>query len=729
MKKSFVAVFSAAAIAVSSFGGTVAYGSVFSDINDVPWPGAAQYLEEAANLGLMAGYNENGQRYCKPKNNVTYCEAVQLMYAIMSSYTGTTISASIVDKWTSIMASKNIPSWAYNAVAYGLENSILSQNDISIFMSSASSQNYARREDVAVIFGKALSKVYSVSSSPSISYADKSKVATTSVPYLELLNRLNIMVGDSSNNFNPKVNINRSEMSVLVSKTNSTLKSGGNTGTSKPSTQPPSATVIQYSGKVTAKTSSGSGYSISVSDNGATKTFTTDASTTVTNGTASSTVDKINTGDSIVAVCSGNVATTIIVMSQGSSASASTEKGDINSVSTSKIALKKSSSTKEYSISNEDIPVTIDGSNSSLSSLVSKFKGGTNFSATISLDSNDKVVKIEAKRGSESKDDKDAVVSCTTSKIKLGDGTTLYFPDDDDDVTIKLDSKTKDIDELVDAYKDLDDDEQMIVSDYEADRKDVLESIKIKIEDKKSSSSSSKSSDKTGVVKSISKTKLTLKSGTEYKFADEDDISSLKIDSKSYDGDELEDFVDKVKDKMDDDSVYVELTLKSSKITKVVATTCDSDEGEVKEISSKTIKIGSKSYDIKSSTTISIIDGDDKIEKIKDFETAIDDDNKTIEATVILDDDEAISITGYVSEIEKAEIKKFNYDKSDTKCYLTLDLDNSSAKYYFTSKTDFKGDCDDLEELDDVVDDDDVKNVTLTLNEDGKIDKIDVTTK
>ena len=117
-----MAIFTAAAIAVSGLGSTMAYASVFADINSVPWPGAAQYIDEAYDLGLMAGYVENGKRYCKPKNNITYCEAAQLMYAIMSSYSGTSVSSSVVSKWTNVMASKKIPSWAYNAVAYALEN-------------------------------------------------------------------------------------------------------------------------------------------------------------------------------------------------------------------------------------------------------------------------------------------------------------------------------------------------------------------------------------------------------------------------------------------------------------------------------------------------------------------------------------------------------------------------------------------------------------------------------
>ena len=496
MKKSFLAIFSAAAIAVSGIGGTTAYASVFADINNVPWSGAEKYIDEAYNLGLMAGYVENGQRYCKAKNNVTYCEAVQLMYAIMSGYSGTTVSSSVVSKWTSTMAANNIPSWAYNAVAYALENSILSKNDISIFMSSSSAQNNARREDVAVIFGKALSKVYTLASNPTIPYKDKDKVATTSVPYLELLNRLNIMVGDSNNNFNPKVNINRAEMSVLVTKTYNTLKGSG-------SNNKPSTGVVQYSGKVTEKTSSGSGYTISVVGNGVTNKFTANASTSVTDGAGKSSLSKISTGDSIVAVCNNGVASSIIIMSQGDSSVESTEKGTVNSISSSKISLKVGSKTKDYDIANEDIEVTIDGSKSSLSSLVSKFKGSSNFTATISLNSDDEVVKIEAKRGTSDDDyDDDAIVSLSRSKVTLNNGDKLDFPDDPDDVSIKIDGKSADdYDELKDAYDDLDDDEQMVVDDYELDKHDELESLKVKIEDKKSSSSSSKSDDSGDVYK------------------------------------------------------------------------------------------------------------------------------------------------------------------------------------------------------------------------------------
>ena len=69
--KKWVAWVMAASMAAGSMGVT-AYGSVFTDIGSVPWPGAATFIDQAASMGLMNGYNENGKKYCKPRNNVSY---------------------------------------------------------------------------------------------------------------------------------------------------------------------------------------------------------------------------------------------------------------------------------------------------------------------------------------------------------------------------------------------------------------------------------------------------------------------------------------------------------------------------------------------------------------------------------------------------------------------------------------------------------------------------------
>ena len=736
MKKTIIAVLSAATLALSS---VPAYASVFSDIDTVPWPGAAQYIDEAYELGIITGYIENDQRLCKPKNNVTYCEAVQLMYALMNSYSGTSVNQSAVSKWQSTMAAENIPSWAYNAVAYALENSILSRNDISIFMASSTVQNNARREDIAVIFGKALSKVYSLASNPTLTYNDKAQIASTSVPYVELLNRLNIMVGDADNNFNPKVNMNRAELSVLVTKTYHTLKDGNGSGTTTPST--PSGTVVQYAGKVTQKTSSGSGYSVSVSVNGKEETFTANATTTVT-GTdgKSASLSDVSTGDSVVAVCSGGVATTIIIMAEGdgSEDSTSKESGTINSIDEDKIVVRSGSKNKSYDIQDEDIDVSIDGSNSSLSTLIRRFEGGRNYSVDVYLNDDDEVVRIEAKEGSGGEYDDDAISSVSTSSVKTHGGDRYYFPDDvedfdKDDELIRLDDKYVTYEDFKDAYDNLDDDEQMIITDFDLEDEDDDESelkyLEVDTEDLETSNKSSSSADTKGLIKSISKSKVVLdnEDDDEYDFADEDDIDSLEFDGKDYDvdDDEFEEFIDDIDSALDDDEVYIELTLDShDDITEAVAYTCTTAEGNIDSIdtSDRSIEIDNEDYDYTSSTTFSIIDGEDKITKDDDIDDAIDDD-KSFEVTAIInDDDEVISVIGYVSAIDDATIDKFEYDDDNDadECYIRFDLKASSVKYYF----DDSWEIDEVEKVYDEYDDGD--SASIELNDEGKIKKITI---
>ena len=732
MKKTIIAVLSAATLALSS---VPAYASVFSDIDTVPWPGAAQYIDEAYELGIITGYIENDQRLCKPKNNVTYCEAVQLMYALMNSYSGTSVNQSAVSKWQSTMAAENIPSWAYNAVAYALENSILSRNDISIFMASSTVQNNARREDIAVIFGKALSKVYSLASNPTLTYNDKAQIASTSVPYVELLNRLNIMVGDANNNFNPKVNMNRAELSVLVTKTYHTLKDGNGSGTTTPST--PSGTVVQYAGKVTQKTSSGSGYSVSVSVNGKEETFTANATTTVT-GTdgKSASLSDVSTGDSVVAVCSGGVATTIIIMAEGdgSEDSASKESGTINSIDEDKIVVRSGSKNKSYDIQDEDIDVSIDGSNSSLSTLIRRFEGGRNYSVDVYLNDDEEVVRIEAKEGEGEYDD-DAISSVSKSRVKTHGGDEYDFPDniDDEDVDdiIKLDGDYVTYDDFKDAYDELDDDEQMIIKDHELDNHDELEYLEVDTEDLETSNKSSSSADTKGLIKSISKSRVTLdnEDDDEYDFADEDDIDSLEFDGKDYDvdDDEFEKFIDNIDSALDDDDeVYIELTLDShDKITEAVAYTCTTAEDDIDydsiDTSDDTIHIDDDDYEYSSSTIVDIVDGNDKITKMSDLEDALDeDDGKTITVTAVVnDDDEILSITGYVSEISGVDLDDFKYRSSYDPDECSVEIDGT--EYTFDSGWDIE----DIKKLYDEYDDGDTE-VDMKLNDEGVIEKGDL---
>ncbi|MDO4531154.1 MAG: S-layer homology domain-containing protein, partial [Bacillota bacterium] len=67
-----------AVMAVSSLPMT-AYAANFKDINEVAW--AAGTIASVADKGLISGYDDNTFR---GKNNVTYCEAMQMVYTVLN---------------------------------------------------------------------------------------------------------------------------------------------------------------------------------------------------------------------------------------------------------------------------------------------------------------------------------------------------------------------------------------------------------------------------------------------------------------------------------------------------------------------------------------------------------------------------------------------------------------------------------------------------------------------
>ncbi len=301
--------------AVMSVGMAVsAAAATFSDINNVPWAGAEEYINSVADLGLMVGDTDSsGNKVFRAKDRVTYCEAMQLAYSVLKETGGLKTTEDTTDKWKSAMQEANIPTWAYTAVSYGLESGVVSANDIKIFMKSATENREATRENVAVIFGKAIRHISEANASATLSFSDKDSVSATSVPYVDLLARLNIFVGDENNNFNPKNYINRAEMAVIVSKSYNTVKELKSE--QQQSEQSVTPTVESVSGTVILTDNGSTEKTIAVSDaDGKVTTYTVSASTPVISLDGEpKTYEDISIGDKVtVAVSSGIVVSVII---------------------------------------------------------------------------------------------------------------------------------------------------------------------------------------------------------------------------------------------------------------------------------------------------------------------------------------------------------------------------------------------------------------------------------
>ncbi|MFR1387696.1 MAG: S-layer homology domain-containing protein [Anaerotignum sp.] len=782
--KRFLTLATTAALVLGSTN-AVAFGSTFADINTVPWPGAATFIDEAASLGLMSGYTENGKKYCKPRNKVTYCEATQLMYSIMKTYYKQDVTNETITKWKPIMDAYKIPSWAYNAVAYALDKGILVTNDLTKFMKGNTQQN-ANREDVGVIFGKALGKVYTVDMDAKLTFKDAGSISKASVPYLDLLYDKNIMVGDDYNNFNPKVNINRSEMAVLSVKTYKLLTGSGSIGSTGGTTTKPET---PSNGSVT-----GTIVNVSVLENGdlfcSVKTNTgTGLNLFGKKGTAKAYYDgkeidfsEIGTGDSVsLSYANGDIKT--ITVTKSVNGIGSKQTFDLVDMTSNKITVKDGSKEKTYTMA-DDVKVYLDDKSTTPSRIYSALDNGDDFSVTIYLNADDKVTKLYA--------------TTKNDNPKSGLLTDL----DDDELTIKVNGKSYDYDvdsdvdvkdELTDySFSDLKkhyDDTDFYVT-LTTNSKNAVTKITVNYAE----------DEVNGVLTDVTSRKLTIKAqGDTYTYNLDSDVD-VKVDGKSKD-------IDFLKENHEKTSYRVSLTLnRDDDVTDIVAIeeSMGESKGIIKRLSSSTIEIKNDkgdtfSYDLLDDTDdIDVTlngksaDFDDLKDKYKEYDIraelsfknkqvskivavnteadkgelrAIDEDEITIlvdgdKFTYDLDDDVEVTLEDddYTlsklikdfEDYENFDVKlKFNSSKSkvteieaeysSSKREVKGDLDGISSSYikvdgkkYYLSKDfdkddDVYGDAKDYDDLDDKYDDGDGTDfiIKLKLNSSGEVTRID----
>lgn len=782
--KRFLTLATTAALVLGSTN-AVAFGSTFADINTVPWPGATTFIDEAASLGLMSGYTENGKKYCKPRNKVTYCEATQLMYSIMKTYYKQDVTNETITKWKPIMDAYKIPSWAYNAVAYALDKGILVTNDLTKFMKGNTQQN-ANREDVGVIFGKALGKVYTVDMDAKLTFKDAGSISKVSVPYLDLLYDKNIMVGDDYNNFNPKVNINRSEMAVLSVKTYKLLTGSGSSGSTGGTTTKPET---PSNGSVT-----GTIVNVSVLENGdlfcSVKTNTgTGLNLFGKKGTAKAYYDgkeidfsEIGTGDSVsLSYANGDIKT--ITVTKSVNGIGSKQTFDLVDMTSNKITVKDGSKEKTYTMA-DDVKVYLDDKSTTPSRIYSALDNGDDFSVTIYLNADDKVTKLYA--------------TTKNDNPKSGLLTDL----DDDELTIKVNGKSYDYDvdsdvdvkdELTDySFSDLKkhyDDTDFYVT-LTTNSKNAVTKITVNYAE----------DEVNGVLTDVTSRKLTIKAqGDTYTYNLDSDVD-VKVDGKSKD-------IDFLKENHEKTSYRVSLTLnRDDDVTDIVAIeeSMGESKGIIKRLSSSTIEIKNDkgdtfSYDLLDDTDdIDVTlngksaDFDDLKDKYKEYDIraelsfknkqvskivavnteadegelrAIDEDEITIlvdgdKFTYDLDDDVEVTLEDddYTlsklikdfEDYENFDVKlKFNSSKSkvteieaeysSSKREVKGDLDGISSSYikvdgkkYYLSKDfdkddDVYGDAKDYDDLDDKYDDGDGTDfiIKLKLNSSGEVTRID----
>ena len=480
--------------------------TTFVDISTVTWSGFKPFLNQAAELGLMSGYEENGKRYCKPRNNVTYCEAVQLMYSIMKAYTKQDVNDATVTKWKPVISAYNIPTWAYKATAYGLENSILTTAELNKLQGGTKAAN---REDVGVIFGKAMDTVkgYDVKSGATLGYADKDAISATAVPYLELLYRVNLMVGDSDNKFNPKKNITRAEMAVLSVKSyNKLVENKGTETNRKTATGTVTDCKTMQNGDIfLTMTASGSSLSL----------FGVKGKVTAKYNGQTIALSDIKTGDTVKVTYEGQYMSSITVTYSKNGIKQTTEKKyELKDITDSKITVKDGSTEKKFYL-DDDVEIRLDGKKSTVSKL-SRALEDTSYDVTLTLDKDEYVLKVVAVVNANNPTD-GTVTDVEDDKITIKSGKKEYTYTLASDVEVTYNGNTMKFSKFQRNY----DDSNFVVS-LKLDKNNRVSEIKI----------TSMEDDYNGTLTFLNSKRIEFTAGSKtYQYNLSDDVT-VRIDGK-----------------------------------------------------------------------------------------------------------------------------------------------------------------------------------------------------
>lgn len=630
------------------------YAATFANMNQAPWAGAEASINKAASLGLVVGETRNGKTYFRPRDSVSLSESCQLAYKLLIQTGKAKADDSVTQKWTPIMNAYGIQSWAYPAVSYCLENGILATSNLSGFMKNGSNLP-ATREQAATILGRALTKGVSsyTANETTTTFLDNSSISTEAKPYVALLKRVGVVNGDDSNKFNPKKTLNRTETAVLVTNLYGVLEKA--TTPTTPTT-PTNPTISTQKGTVATMTN----FYVNLKDSAAYYMLASGGTTITLNGSSATMSDVVKlykAGTSIDVTLTLDSSLHITKLEATYKETKKT-KGSLTKVRYNKtdkegsITIDKDST---YSFTDkDDVDIRIDKKSYSLKELYDLFTKAEDDKATIevevTLDNKGNLTKITGTtKDSDSSDSLKGKVSKVnydksdkTGYIQLKNKTTKYYIDDTDDVTVKIDNKTKDYKDLYNLY---DDGDSTITVTLTLNKKDYV-------------------------------TKIT----------------ATTSDSED-----------------DADGNVASVTYKESK-----------DTG--------TVKIGSKTYDIDDvdDVDISITDGSDKIKTWEDFYNAYKD-KKTMNVSATVKNDEVTKITGKVTQA-KGELSKLgkNYIKITGKYSnndFSYDFDEDDTDNIKVSITNASG-VKTLTKLIDWLESGDKLDLVLTLDKNGNITKI-----
>jgi len=178
---------------------------MFDDYEGVQW--AVDAIEKLAGKGILGGI---GQGKFAPKSNVTHIEALAMVLRL----TGDDSKANTLGKTVHPQYHGVMPLWGYGYIYVAIEKGILLPEELNGF----NPNQPAKRHEIAKYIIRAMGETDEAldNMDADLDFKDASAIPDDSVGYVYLASKLNIMVGDNNNKFNPNEPVTRAQMAVLL---------------------------------------------------------------------------------------------------------------------------------------------------------------------------------------------------------------------------------------------------------------------------------------------------------------------------------------------------------------------------------------------------------------------------------------------------------------------------------------------------------------------------------
>ena len=189
--------------------------SAFIDLHASHW--GYSYVDFAAINGIITGYaTPDGRFVFKSENPVSKEEALAMIYRALGASGKLLSIEDFSSDYQAALDEGEISSWARKFVAYGLKYNIVTLEELESFNAESGAGLSASREQTAVWTAKALGG--KLMQTNTLLYGDLDQISTASLPYVDLLFRLNIMKGDNQGRFMPNASIKRVEFAAVTNR-------------------------------------------------------------------------------------------------------------------------------------------------------------------------------------------------------------------------------------------------------------------------------------------------------------------------------------------------------------------------------------------------------------------------------------------------------------------------------------------------------------------------------